>query len=172
MDELWMPVVGFEGLYEVSDQGRVRSLDRLIWNAASARCKAHWHPFRGRVLRPGKYTKHGHLSVVLRHGAHGRPVHTLVLAAFLGPCPPGQEGLHGDGDASNNALANLRYGTRTENNIDISKHDRRKLTLDEVRQLRGLRAKGHTYEQLSKLFGICESHVGNIVHRKQYSHVA
>lgn len=68
--------------------------------------------------------KSGHLYVSFQKdgAAHRRQVHRLVLESFVGPCPPGRECLHGDGVPTNNALANLRWGTRTENQLDIGRH--------------------------------------------------
>jgi hypothetical protein len=110
---LWKPVLGFEGFYEVSNQGQVR-------NART-----------GRVLRPGP-SNFGHLSVVLGRG-NTRMVHALVLEAFVGPRPKGKESCHFDGNPANNRLENLRWGTRSENNLDAVRHgtwgDRRKGSL-------------------------------------------
>lgn len=117
--EEWRPVVGYEGLYEVSDYGRVRSLDRWV-----TRGSAH-HVQPGRVLRPGT-TKGGHQLVALSVNgvATSLFVHRLVLAAFVGPCPDGMEGLHWDDDKLNNKLTNLRYGTRGDNLRDMVRNGR------------------------------------------------
>jgi hypothetical protein len=113
--ETWKPVVGFEGLYEVSDRGRVRSLDR-VYPQLSRKGKGHKHTHKGRILRPAP-ASHGYLTVVLGRG-NTRTVHSLVAEAFIGPCPEGQEILHKDQTRLNSRLSNLRYGTRTENILD------------------------------------------------------
>lgn len=51
-----------------------------------------------------------------------RYVHRLVLEAFIGPCPDGQQALHGDRDTANNRLTNLRWGTPAENAADKYRH--------------------------------------------------
>lgn len=119
MQEVWKPVPGYEGLYEVSDQGRVRSLDRYV--QCSGPVKGAYVSFKkGRLLRPGP-SNYGHLSVVLGRG-QTRMVHDLVLRAFVG-CPPAKhECCHGNGDPSDNRLENLRWGTRSENILDAVKH--------------------------------------------------
>lgn len=168
MKERWKPVVGFEGLYEVSDQGRVRSMSRRVLAKASRRAAGHWRSYAGKLLRPGRFTKQGHLSVVLGHGQHGSPVHSLVLAAFVGSCPPGKEGLHKNGNAADNRLTNLRYGTRSENNRDITEHGRRRLTLAQARRLRAKRQRGATYRELGEEFGVCQSQAFNIASGAHY----
>lgn len=106
-DEEWRPVVGYEGLYEVSDRGQVRSLPRRL---------------RGRILRPGLSA--GYPSVNLSVNGVGRvvKVHILLAEAFLGPRPDGSVTCHADGDRSNNVLSNLRYDTVSSNNLDTVRH--------------------------------------------------
>jgi NUMOD4 motif/HNH endonuclease len=116
--ERWLPVVGYEGFYEVSDLGRVRSLDRLVGNQWGTQT-----PKAGRVLKPGLRGPRGYLSVTLcvDHKVKHRLVHQLVLEAFTGPRPGPSTGLnriegrHLDDDPSNNTPANLAWGTRQEN---------------------------------------------------------
>lgn len=116
--ETWNPVVGYAGLYEVSDQGRVRSLPRRGSGNRANRV------YGGSVLRPGRFTSSGHLSVALSRDnrASSHSVHVLVLAAFVGPCPDGQEVRHMNDDPSDNRLANLEYGTRRENMLDRARN--------------------------------------------------
>lgn len=111
MVERWLPVAGFEGAYEVSDQGRVRSLDRfvrLVAQGVETQRRVH-----SRVLKPGA-SRSGHLSVAIGRG-NSRLVHQLVLEAFVGPRPAGHECLHDNHVPSDNRLTNLHYGTRSEN---------------------------------------------------------
>lgn len=112
MEENWLPVPGYE-FYEVSDQGRVRSLDRTA--------RSRWgtpKPVKGREL---KQSNQGRYLVVTLY-SDGKPqmftVHRLVLSAFVGTCPVGQECLHFDDDGKNNRLENLRWGTPGENAHD------------------------------------------------------
>lgn len=115
-DEQWRPVVGHEGLYEVSDWGRVKSLRRTLPHPVS---KTKTYPER--ILKACPTNKQGHLVVQL--GKHNKQyVHRLVLLAFVGPPAPGQEACHWDDDTSNNHLSNLRWGTRQANMIDRSRN--------------------------------------------------
>ena len=99
MTETWARIADSSG-YEVSDQGRIRGPHGLI-------------------LRPTD-NGHGYLSVGV-HGAH-RYVHRLVAEAFCGTPKIDQEVRHLDGDKTNNAASNLRWGTRSENIRDQVNH--------------------------------------------------
>ena len=114
MDELWQPIDGYLGLYEVSNLGRVRSLDREV--ATRGRSKEmRTRRLKGRILRQGQVrgryfvnlSKHDHPWVV--------PVHCLVARAFLGPKPKGLEIDHVNGDFQDNRAENLEYVTHQEN---------------------------------------------------------
>lgn len=106
----WRAVPGYEALYEVSDRGQVRSLDRID---ALGRHRA------GQTRRP--YRDHGgYLRVALAADGTKRAlaVHHLVLLAFVGPRPAGAEGCHWDGDPGNNHLSNLRWDSHDSNMRD------------------------------------------------------
>lgn len=122
MTEMWVPITGYEGLYEVSSLGRVRSLDRVV---GTEKRPVRW---KGRVLRPAPSDKAGHLSVTLSRNSNTRsfPVHTLVLLAFIGPRPPGMEACHGPDGTQDNRVQNLRWDTSSENNHDIVRQGRNK----------------------------------------------
>lgn len=118
MHEVWQPIRGYEGLYEVSDQGRVRSLDRTVKNSRGV------YRLKGKPLKPRKGSG-GYLLVTLyavSRRDHKR-VHVLVLETFRGDRPsPRHDACHNDGNPGNNALANLRWDTRKENHRDLVRH--------------------------------------------------
>ena len=118
--EQWRPVVDYEGLYEVSDLGRVRSLDRITLDRLGKR-----YARKGRLLKPVKNTN-GRLQVYLYRDGDQRPqqVHRLVLSAFVGPCPEGAEACHWDDDPTNNRLDNLRWASRSDNLYDRVRNGR------------------------------------------------
>ena len=113
MNQLWLPVAGYEDLYEVSDLGNVRSLERRV---------RHPHAKSGYVIKPGVIRKphiyKGYKQLVLsKEGKFkGTSVHMLVAKAFLPPCP-GPIGIHAgqwtvdhiDNDKLNNAASNLQW---------------------------------------------------------------
>jgi hypothetical protein len=109
--EVWVPVLNYEGTYEVSDLGRVAVLAR--------RDARGWRRKAG-LLRPWERSKGHYLCVTLCQDAAEtkRYVHELVLEAFTGPRPEGNYGRHLDGDHHNNRLENLAWGTPTQNSWD------------------------------------------------------
>lgn len=113
-DVEWRAIPGYEGLYEVSNHGQVRSLDRVTAQGVS---------IKGRIRCCGP-NAYGYPTLALnKDGARKiQLVHRLVLLAFVGPCPEGHEGLHADGTRNNNRLDNLSYGTRSDNVRDSLKH--------------------------------------------------
>jgi hypothetical protein len=178
VNEVWKAVPGYEGLYEVSDMGRVRSLDRVVerlgrWGKVVAQRVA------GRVMRPGPHK--GGYGLLHLYGARGRrtaTVHGLVAAAFLGPRPEGSDVCHNDGNPKNCRLDNLRYGTRAENDADKDRHGTRPLgeahaaaKIDEraVAEIRALR--GAPQKEIADRFGVTFSNVSAIQLRKSWRHV-
>lgn len=111
MNEEWRPVLGCESSYEVSNLGRVRSVDRVV-NFTDGRVR----PYKGKELKL-KTSPYGyHLASI---EGRWRFVHRLVLEAFIGPCPPGMECRHLDDNKTHNRLPNLCWGTRIENRADM-----------------------------------------------------
>ena len=114
MREIWKPIPGHEGCYEVSNLGRVRSLDRR---------KINGHRMKGRILAT-VFMRNGYQIVTLWRSGVQRTwlVHRLVLLAFIGEPGTGVEALHADGDRTNNRLDNLSWGTHSENQFDQVSH--------------------------------------------------
>lgn len=100
--EQWREIAGTRGLYEVSDQGRVRSWFR-----------------RGKVLKP-RTGPYGRLMLTLHVGAELRrvPVNRLVAEAFLGPKPEGARIRHLNADRTDCRAENLRYGSASDCSYD------------------------------------------------------
>lgn len=118
MGEQWLPVPGYAGRYEVSDQGRVRSLERIEIDALGRR-----RPIAGRILIAVRLTG-GYAAVKLPPPRNTVRIHTLVMEAFVGPRPPDMYVLHRNGDPMDPRLTNLRYGTPSENMEDARRHGR------------------------------------------------
>lgn len=109
MEETWMEIPGYEGLYEASSLGRIRS----VLAHPKGRTPAN------HVLAASTH-RNGYLNVGLRTST-GRKVvgvHRLVAAAFHGAPDAGMEACHADGNKLNNHAVNLRWGTHSENVTD------------------------------------------------------
>lgn len=172
--ETWKDIPGYEGLYQVSDAGRVRSVGRTI-RAVSRHGTQHTRTYKGRVLKPGRLPS-GHLSVVLGHGAPGVTIHSLVMLAFVGPCPEGMEVCHRDRNPTNNCLSNLRYDTRAENLRDEYAADcgaMAKLTCQQVHEIKDKLAQGPRGigRKLAVEYGVTESAISDIKHGRSWKWV-
>lgn len=164
--EIWKPVVSYEGLYEISNHGRV------------------WSTRHNRLLSPTP-VRNGHRRIRLSNGTTERHiyVHRLVLEAFVGPCPDGMECCHNDGDPDNNFVGNLRWDTRRANLLDRYRHggmpDRRgegcptsKLTTEQVVQIRKeYKRGGVTMTELGKRYGVCNQMVSRIINRQSWANI-
>jgi hypothetical protein len=115
--ERWLPIPCFEGSYDVSDLGRVRSVARVVQRRTSPQ---RWPE---RILS-SPLDGDGRPCVGLRLNGklYSRRVHSLVLLAFVGPRPPGMECCHRNGDRTDNRLLNLRWGTASSNSFDKVRH--------------------------------------------------
>ena len=180
MAEIWAPIAGFEGLYEVSSEGRVRSLPRL----SSGRSKIGNPVVRslgGRVLAAHPAGK-GYLSVCLSKDGNVTQVyvHRCVALAFLGHIPHGMEVCHRDGLKTNNRVSNLRYDTPVGNNADKRLHGtnpegernpRALLTESQVKIIRAL-SGSKAQREIGQAFGVTQACVSDVVRRVTWQHVA
>jgi hypothetical protein len=112
------------------------------------------------------------MSVVLGKQKGSATVHSLVMLAFVGPRPDGLEVCHNNGVASDNRLSNLRYDTRSENNVDSSKHGKRGfLNEQQVRALREAVGIPGAISSLAQQFGVGLSCASNAAHKRSYGWV-
>ena len=117
--EQWRPVRGYEGIYEVSSHGRVRSVDRVV-----TRSDGQVRRFKGKVRSTPLLQQTGYpfVNLCIQGKCQVRTVHSLVAEAFIGPRPEGAEVCHNDGNPANNRVDNLRYGTSSDNALDKVRH--------------------------------------------------
>ncbi len=169
--ETWRPVVGFED-YEVSDQGRVRSLPRDLPARAGKTRRV-----KGKILSPSRAGEWGHVKVALGRG-HQRTVHLIVLDAFVGPCPEGMECRHLNGIPDDNRLENLRWGTKLENAADKARHgtssvgERNGMAKLTERQVLDIHARPHELLRvLADEHGVSEATICVIRQGKHWAHV-
>jgi hypothetical protein len=163
--EAWLPVSGWEGMYSVSNFGRVRSEARAV-----VYVNGKTQTVRERILRAAT-KKSGHKSVMFYRDAKQKRlhVHRLVALAFIGPQPsPLHEVAHNDGNPSNNARGNLRWATRSSNHMDKvahgthnrgDQHPNHKIT---DAQVRSIRADSRHAKTIADEYGITWQHVYGI----------
>lgn len=161
--EIWLPIIGCEGIYEISSLGRVRAL---------ARKRQDGRFYRERVMKlNGRIYLQVHLR--LRKKQPQPLVHHLVLEAFRGPCPPGLQACHEDGNSKNNSISNLRWDTCLSNNQDKEKHGTKllgekhpnhKLTQKQVKKIKSLSSDGLSQWEIARIFQL-KSHrsIGRIL---------
>ena len=169
--EVWKDIPGYEGRYQASTEGRIRSVDRIVYSRSRTTRLPFPRQLKGQILRPGKFCKTGHLSVVLGRKAPGSPVHQLVMKTFVGEPLPGQEVRHKNGVPTDNRLANLEYGTRTENILDVYRQGKawRALTIDDVREIRKRIAAGDRNVDIAKDYDVSDVAISSIRHRRCYA---
>jgi hypothetical protein len=177
MHETWKPVPGYEGLYEVSDFGNVRGVDRMATNAQGIELKRQ----RGKILCQGTDRIKRKVVDLYKHRSRKTAyVHFLVLSAFVGPRPDGMDCCHNDGNPSNNHIVNLRYDTRSGNFKDKlihGTHNRgenspvKKLTEAQVHDIRRRAESGDSHENIATDFPISRRHVTDIINRIYWFHI-
>lgn len=171
--EEWKAVPDFTGLYEVSDQGRVRSV----------RLNRRTRP--GLILKP-RPSNQGYLRVRLYRPGGFRGdflIHRLVATAFIGAPAPDLVVNHKNGIRVDNRAENLEWVTRSENQLHATRvlghhgtfgeiHPQSKLTESEVKEIRRLYREGGLSQQaLADRFGLNQNTVWKVVNRKTWGHV-
>lgn len=175
--EQWKEVVGHEGLYEVSDHGRIRRRGK----------SRNGYP-DGRILEQNlAYSVDNRYRRVLlcSHGTNERQsVHALVATAFLGARPHGHEINHKNGDKRDNRVSNLEWVTRKENqrhSWDVlgrlvargEQNGSSKLSVNQVRAIRKRYESGSVSQaKLAVQYGISQHQISRIVRRQNWQHVA
>lgn len=172
--EVWLDVVGYEGLYEASNLGRIR-------RSYSAPHRSLGVP--GSVLKQ-TIQKNGYHTVSLSNDGNVKShrVSRIVLSAFCGLEPfEGAQAAHNDGNKSNNKLTNLRWATASENQKDVDRHNRRckgsdvfgaVLTEDKVREIRNRIQIGERNPSIANDFGVSISTIHLIRHGRIWKHVS
>ncbi len=175
ISEEWRSVIGYEGLYEVSNYGRVKVSDRTVHHPKGGQRFA-----KGRILKPcGRH----YLGVGIHKNGISRreSVHALELAAFVGPCPEGQQCRHLNGDPRDNRLINLVWGSAQANREDQKRHGtqtqgerhhRAKLTKWNVLiDIPVLTARGMTLTQMADELHVSRSTIHLILTGKIWNHL-
>lgn len=168
-NEIWKPVKGYEGFYEVSNLGRVKSLDRI-----DSLGRNH----KGIILRPN-HNRHGYEYVCLRKNGNKKfkNIHRIVAEAFIENPSELPQVNHKDEDKTNNRVDNLEWCT-AKYNMNYGDRNKKaglslrganaKITEDDVREIRTLSKKGVTQDVLAEMFGISQTQVGRIIRYERW----
>lgn len=159
--EVWRDIPGYEGRYQASSHGRIRSVDHYVTRFV-----------KGTVLRP-RIRKEGYLSVHIS-GVGPRDVHRLVALAFHGVPEPGMQARHLDGDRLNPRPDNLAWGTQSENEADKYRYagKRHKLSVSDVREIRHrVGDLGEGIPSVARAFGVTVETVRQVVKRRTFAWV-
>lgn len=116
MCEEWRDIPDYEGYYQASSSGRIRSVDRIV----SLRHK-HSRIVKGRIVAQSRHNTpipYRHVTLHKRGNQQTLLVHRVIAITWLGPVPDGCEVLHGPNGYSDNSVSNLSYGTRSDNEKD------------------------------------------------------
>lgn len=178
--ESWKSIPGYEGIYEISDLGNIRSIKlyRTDKNGKTYRLPA-------KILKPLLGTDNYHFVCLYKGGeAKQLRVHRLVLTAFVGSPPEGYYANHLDGNRINNKLCNLKWASPAENNLHAysvlgrapvslpgEKNGFAKLTPNDIKLARQMREQKHTFQSIANKFGISKSHAKRIVDGLAWSHI-
>ena len=181
-EEHWKAIPGYEGLYEASDLGRIRSLDRLT--CVKKKSGNYFRKTAGRVLQQTIDSRGLYKLVMLcKEGTNVRHiVHRLIAKTFISNPLNLPEVNHKDEDKTNNAVSNLEWCDRAYNNNYGSKYNSSrgernqmaKLTVEKVKQIRDEVIPGdpeHSMTKVAEKYGVSVTHVCGIVHRRYWGWV-
>lgn len=153
--EDWRDIPGYEGHYQISDLGRIKSLQR--WDSLGRIVKE-------RFLNQRK-EKNGYIRIYLYDGGGMKTrqrylVHRLIAQIFIGPCPKGYQVNHKNSCRYDNRAGNLEYVIHAEN-IRLGKLA--KLSKEDVRKIRKLLNHGITQRAIAKKYSVDASTISGIV---------
>jgi hypothetical protein len=175
MVEIWKNICGYEGLYQVSNLGRVKSLSRHVQSNGSTRL------IREQILSNNSCCNgYPHITLVGKGNRKTTRISHLVASTFIGPRPIGAQVCHNDGDRKNNTLTNLRYDTCSNNHADKhlhgtnqegeTNHNAKFRNLD-ILKIRTLLGKGEKQQAIASIYGVSTVTIHKIKHGKTWKHI-
>lgn len=181
MKEQWRPIPGFEGHYQVSSFGNIKSMDRIISQKSSSG-KSMDRIWRGQKIKQFRRCNGGYVGCNLSFNGKKTlyTIHTLVLKAFAGDRPCNMEGAHLNGIKTDNRISNLKWVTRKENQFHRiahgtdcrgEKNPSSRFTVSDVIEMRRLVRSGVKQVVVAKQFKTGQPVIQGIVARKTWRHV-
>lgn len=176
----WADIPTYEGLYQVSMMGNVRSLDRLVTDECNGGVRTRWFP--GRPIMPQRNCRTGYWYVMLQKNGVRKNVtlHRLVAKVFLANPENKPEVHHKREPKTNNRASNLKWVTTAEHHALTvvlgqqtkgSRHGMSKLNEPQVTKIRQLAKQGQTRKEVAALFNVSTDMVGRIVRRQNWTHI-
>lgn len=172
--EEWKEALYWEGLYEVSNHGRVRNMQRWV------RSKGNGKKLLPVVVRRPQLNRYGY-PVVSLNGKDKlvlKSIHRMVVEAFIGPIPDGMQINHKDGNKQNNRLENLEVCTASHNQLHRHRvlgqhigeaHPLAKLREKDVHEIRRMAKKGATHQKIADAMGVDRTCISLVVRGKTWS---
>lgn len=183
--EVWKDIYGYEGFYQISNKGRVKSLERYIWQSDKDG-KLYQRFMPSKILSLNRNNGNNYINVQLRTGngtlENNHYIHILVAEAFI-PNPENKPTVnHKDGNRDNNCVDNLEWATQSEQmqhafdvlNREISgvALENIKLTDNEATEIYKLSIDSKmSNNEIAKLFNICEATVNNIKNKRSHKKI-
>lgn len=177
--EIWKDVKGFEGIYQISNYGNLKSLERKTFNKGTC-C---YNLIKEKILKKAT-DKDGYVKycLFLKGNRENKSAHRLVALAFIENPENKPQVNHIDGNKKNNHVSNLEWCTASENsnhalNMGLSYqkpgegHHMSKLTEKEVIVIRELYKNNTTQKEISFLFNVSQTQIYRIVNKKSWSHI-
>ena len=168
MHTLWKDIPGYEGRYQASTDGQIRSCAWISHIEPRNGKAAYDRPHKSKILRMC-VGSNGYYYVGLRKSAKANkasylPVHHLVALTYLGERPVGAVICHKDGDKLNCSVNNLRYDSRRENSLDVYRCGETcgKLTPEQVRIIKTRLIAGDMQKNIAKDFCVSQAAISTI----------
>jgi hypothetical protein len=172
--EIWKDIPGFEGWYQASDLGNIRSVERMVKTKGGALRHS-----ASKVLAPGG-PRYALVILSIDGKRKTRGVHRLVCTAFHGAPPPNAHAAHNDGDISNNKAKNLRWATAKENCLDRVLHktwvhgarvNTAKMAESDIQQVKIRAANGESRISIAKDMGVHRSSIDQLLRGDTWQHL-
>ena len=161
-EEKWLPIIGFEGKYLISDHGRVKSNERIIGNGKGY--------VKKEAIKTPQFTDDGYYQVGLTVGNRKNKSYTIarLVAKHFIKCDITSDELvcHRDGNRLNNHVSNLYIGDVKSNTEDRYRHGSTSLTPDQIKEIRSLK-KVMSQAAIAKVYNTRQGTISRIINNKR-----